>query len=120
MKMLLSFVLLLGWGGIAPTAALAAPADRHAECPDRREHEDGRDYGARVRDYCEVRWRRLLAVRQTGGQTHDELIDGCLRRCIPTREAGTPLGWGLGSVAGDVLISALVSLGGSDPPPASP
>jgi hypothetical protein len=133
MKTLLIAALLIG--SVGPVAAAPPAGDRHADCPERREHEDGRAYGARARDYCEVRWQGLLAARQTGGRTHDEFVDACLRRCVTDRhaEAGAPLEWIIGGIStatlgcaiagcGDVgsVTGSGTGVGGHTTPPASP
>ena len=92
-----------------------------ADCPARVKGEDGRAYGLRARDYCEVRWTGLLSARQTAGQTHDEFADTCLRRCVTRKGAtsGAPLGWILGGVGAAALAGGINS-GNGHPPPASP
>lgn len=122
MRMLLIVSLLIASAGAAPAAS--APACRPLDhcvsaCPAHLPHEDGRTYGLRAHDYCRVRWTGLLAARETGGQTHDEFVDGCLRRCV-AGTPGAPLGWILG---GGTLAAALygtMSGGGAKSPPASP
>jgi hypothetical protein len=116
MKTLLIAALLIGPVGMAPPAAAAPGAD----CPDRHQTEDGKAYGARARDYCEVRWSQQLAKRQTAARTHDEFIDTCLRRCV-AGQAGAPLDWILGGIwAGTLAYGLAAGGGGSGSPPASP
>ena len=124
MKKLLIAGLLLGAAGAGPLSAADAPRDR-ATCPDRLHGDDAKAYGVRARDYCEVRWRGVLATRPTAGQTHDEFVDGCLHRCVTLRNAtaGAPLAWILGGVSAAALaygVGAAATGGGSGSPPASP
>ncbi|HLZ82300.1 MAG TPA: hypothetical protein VKQ54_01955 [Caulobacteraceae bacterium] len=125
MKTLLIAVLLVTMGAAGPLRAAEAAGDRDV-CPDRGPREEARAYGLRAHDYCEARWTRLLAARQTGGQTHDEFVDGCLRRCVTERKAtsAAPFGWFLGGslVLGALLGGAAAGGGGGgvNTPPASP
>ena len=121
MKTLLLAALLLASGGAVPAAA--SPAGDRAGCPQRVVREDGRAYGARARGYCRSRWDARLLVRQTGGRTHDEFVDGCLRRCIADRQ-GAPLDWFVGGVWAATLGYGVAAEGDggaqSATPPASP
>jgi hypothetical protein len=123
MKTLLIAVLLVGWGAAGSLAAAGAVRGGDA-CPDRTAREAARTYGLRARNFCEVQWSSLLTARQTGGATHDEFIDSCLRRCATARGAtsGAPLGWILGGVGAAALAGGVAAGagGGSHPPPASP
>jgi hypothetical protein len=124
MRTLLIAVLLLGSVGAGSLSAADAPRDRDA-CSDRGAREAAKAYGARARDYCEVRWTGRLAERETGGQTHDEFVDGCLRRCVTSRNAtaGAPLGWVLGGAIDATALAAAIAAGTgghAPPPPASP
>jgi hypothetical protein len=130
MKSLPLIVVLLALG--VATSAAAAPADvcrpllDHciSECPDRRPHEDGRSYGLQAHDYCKVRWIGLLFAHETAGLTHDEFVDGCLRRCVPRSAVGAaPLGLILGGLWTGTLVNAVTAGSGggrSATPPASP
>jgi len=122
MKTLLITVLLLGAAGAGPLSAADAPRDRDV-CPDRLHGDDAQAYGARARDYCEVRWKGLLATRPIADQTHDEFIDGCLRRCVTLRNAtaGAPLDWIVGGIwAGTLAYGVAAEGGGPGSRPASP
>ena len=120
MRTLLIAVLLLWSGGAGPMAAAGAPRDRDA-CPDRLHGDDGKAYGVRARGYCEVRWTAMLATRSAAGQTHDESVDGCLRRCVTLRNAttGAPLDWILGGIWAATLANGVAGASSASPP-ASP
>ncbi|MDB5481165.1 MAG: hypothetical protein JWO83_2218 [Caulobacteraceae bacterium] len=122
MKTLLIAAMLLGWGAAGSLSAAEGVRDGDA-CPDRAVREEAKAYGLHAHDYCEGRWTTLLTARQTGGATHDEFIDGCLRRCATARGAtsGAPLGWILGGVGAAALAGGVAAgAGSSHPPPASP
>ncbi len=123
MKSLLIAAWLLGWGTAGPLSAAEGPIARDG-CPDRGVREAARAYGLRARDYCGASWTSLLGAGRTGGQTHDEFIDTCLRQCVTARGAtsGASLGWILGGVGAAALAGGVAAAagGGSHAPPASP
>jgi hypothetical protein len=133
MKTLLIAVALLGSpvaGSVASAAGQAAadhlPMDRCvAGRPARATREAGGAYGRRASVACEVQWTNGLTARRTDGQTHDEFVDACLRRCVKIHGAtsGAPLGYLLGGIAAAALaggVTAGFGGGGPNTPPASP
>jgi hypothetical protein len=123
MKSLLIAGLLLGWGAAGPLSAADAAVAGNG-CPDRGVREGARAYSLRARDFCGASWTRLLGAGRTGGQTHGEFIDTCLRQCVNARGAtsGASLGWILGGVGAAALAGGVAAGagGGSHAPPASP
>jgi hypothetical protein len=123
MKSLLIAAWLLGWGTAGPLWA-ADVAVAGNGCPDRGVREGARAYGLRARDFCVAGWTRALGSGRSGGQTHDEFIDTCLRQCVTARGAtsGASLGWILGGVGAAALAGGVAAEagGGSRAPPASP
>jgi hypothetical protein len=123
MKTLFIAALLLGWA-TAGSLQAADPAFAGNGCPDRGVREGARAYSLRARDFCAAGWTRLLGAGRTGGQTHDEFIDTCLRQCVTARSAtsGASLGWVLGGVGAAALAGGVAAGagGGSHAPPASP
>ncbi len=114
-------LLILGSAG----QALAADAGRlPTTCPVRDRGEARAAYGGRAHDYCEVRWRDLVATHRTGGQTHEHYIDVCARKCIgdaytSASLTGGPfvLGYTAVALAG---LGEVVSSGPNNQSPASP
>jgi hypothetical protein len=123
MKTLLIAASLLGWGAAGPLSAADAAIAGHG-CPDRGVREGARAYSLRARDFCGAGWTRLRGAGRTGGQTHDEFIDTCLRQCVTARAAtsGASLGWILGGVGAAALAGGVAAGAGGGPhaPPASP
>jgi hypothetical protein len=130
MKTLLIAVALLGSPGTGSVAFAAdageavagrLPMDRClAGQPRPRTRQAGRASVA-----CEVEWTDALRARQSGGQTHDEFVDACLRRCVKARgtTSGAPLGYLLGGIGAAALgggVAAGFGGGGPNTPPASP
>ena len=123
MKSLLIAASLLGLAAAGPLSASGA-AVAAGGCPDRGVREAARAYSLRARGYCGASWTSLLGAGRTGGKTHDEFIDTCLRQCVTARGAtsGASLGWILGGVGAAALAGGVAAGagGGSHAPPASP
>jgi hypothetical protein len=60
----------------------ASQAAAASVCPVHNQGEADGVYAGRAHDYCEARWREMVAHNRTGGRTHDEFIDNCSRTCI--------------------------------------
>jgi len=118
---------LLFLGLVQPAIAAAAPPgpERRVECPDRAAREADKAYDARALNDCEVRWTRLVDARQTGGETQDEFVNTCAKRCGVKRDrlSGSTLALivlGLGAAGGAAAAAGGGKGGASDPPPVDP
>jgi hypothetical protein len=107
---------------VASSAAQGFAADQsryRGACPARQKGDTYANYLQRNSDFCEVRWRDMVATNTTGGQTHDHFIRSCKRKCFRSWDADGELALLLGS--GVAVGFALADLGGGgSPPPASP
>jgi hypothetical protein len=121
-----ALLLLLGCAG---QAAAADTVDvPRALCPVRATGEDAASFDARAYDHCETLWRDLLALNRAGGQTHDQFIRRCARKCgadVIDHAAGhgvdraaafiPPL-----AVEGGIVGGAAAAMDSGQAPPASP
>ena len=106
---------------IAGLLVLSAPLARgepegNARCPGVHDRETRETYTAHRRDYCDARWRRLVAASATRGETHDQFMDRCERKCVAAL-------WPVGALGGILLaggVAGLVAASGGEDRPASP
>ncbi len=118
----LAVVLIFGLTG---EAAAQAANDTRSACPARQQGEAKKPYIDRTHNYCETHWSELVAQRQTGGQTHDQFINGCARECtgdLADKQAGNNLALyaaGAALLVGGATAAALGGKGGGGQP-ASP
>ena len=118
MKTALTLTAVLMFGMASQAAAEEARTTPPA-CPVRLHDEGKQPFVDRVHNYCEVRWSELVAARQTGGQTHDEFINACARKCagdLAEKQAGSNLALYAGGAA--LLVggaAAAASSGGGKP-----
>ena len=99
-----------GGAGVAPRH------DDNARCPGVHERDTRETYTAHRRDYCDVRWRRLVAASATRGETYDQFMDRCERKCVAAL-------WPVGALGGILLaggVAGLVAASGGEDHPASP
>ena len=101
------------------TADVAPRHDDRTLCPalHARDSSEVETYAGRRRDYCEVRWRRLVAASATRGETYDRFMDRCERKCAAALSPTIIVGGGL--LAGGTAGGLIAASGGEDRP-ASP
>ncbi len=85
--------LLVAAALFATSASQGVAADgSHARaCPAKEKGEHYLDYVQRNHDYCESRWRDMVATHETGGETHDHFIRSCKRKCFASWDSAGEL-----------------------------
>ncbi len=122
-----AFALVLAAAGQASAAQGAV-----STCPARQPSEADASFSDRTHSFCEVRWQDLVGNHATAGQTHDEYLNVCVRKCagdLGAKTAGRQLsqvgGGNTGYILGGLAVAGAIGGGvaassGSSGPPASP
>ena len=92
-------------------------------CPARGQNEATRLFRDRTHSYCEGRWQALVSARDTGGQSHDQFINVCARKCygdVGAQVAGSQLAVIGGIVGAGAIAGVAAAASSGHGAPASP